>query len=74
MLILSRKVGEVVCIGADVRIRVTSAGHGKVRLGIEAPADVKVLRAELVPGRGKGGPGGPAPQPPPRPNEKGGTP
>lgn len=49
MLVLSRKVHEKLLIGDDVVITVVDCGNGRVRLGIEAPIDVKVLRAELVP-------------------------
>jgi carbon storage regulator len=47
MLVLSRKVGEHVCIGDDVRITVVSTGSNKVRIGIEAPDDVRVDRDEV---------------------------
>jgi carbon storage regulator CsrA len=48
MLVLSRKVGEDILIGKDVRIRVIAAQRGRVRLGILAPSGVEVLRAELA--------------------------
>jgi carbon storage regulator len=48
MLVLSRKVGQDILIGKRVRVRVIAAGRGQVRLGILAPDDVKVLRAELA--------------------------
>lgn len=46
MLILSRRTGGVewIQIGPGVRVRVLSARHGVVRLGIEAPDEVEVLR------------------------------
>jgi carbon storage regulator len=47
MLVLTRKEGEKVCIGDDVVITVVANGNDRVRLGIEAPRDVVVLRAEL---------------------------
>jgi carbon storage regulator len=53
MLVLTRKVGERIRIGEDIIVTVTSLGHGKVRLGIDAPRAVPVLRAELMPGKGK---------------------
>ena len=49
MLVLSRKCGQVFVI--DGRIVVTLLGvrgGGQVRLGIEAPADVSIVRAELA--------------------------
>jgi carbon storage regulator len=48
MLVLSRKVGEDIIIGKHVRVRVIDAKRGQVRLGVSAPRDVEVLRAELV--------------------------
>ena len=48
MLILSRLVGERILIGDNVEVEVIEAGYGKVRLGITAPRDVKVLRKELL--------------------------
>lgn len=48
MLVLSRGVGEAVRVGSLVSVRVLSARGGKVKLGIEAPEDVKLLREELA--------------------------
>ena len=47
MLVLTRKAGESVRIGADVRVTVVSASGGQVRIGIEAPGDVRVHREEV---------------------------
>jgi carbon storage regulator len=47
MLVLGRKVGEKIHICSDIIITVLLARGNKIRLGIEAPADVPVLRAEL---------------------------
>jgi carbon storage regulator CsrA len=47
MLILSRQSGEAIRIGPDIRIVVTHVGGGKVRLGIEGPKDMRILREEL---------------------------
>jgi len=47
MLVLSRKTGEVITIGGDVKITVVSVDRGVVRLGIEAPRDVPVHRKEV---------------------------
>lgn len=49
MLVLSRKLGEEIVIGDSIVLRVISAGHGRVRLGIDAPPDVPIKRAELLP-------------------------
>ena len=48
MLVLTRKKNEMIRIGNDIVVKVISTGRGKVKLGIEAPVDVRVLRAELV--------------------------
>jgi carbon storage regulator len=48
MLILTRKQSETIQIGDNVTIRVIKTSEGRVRLGIEAPADVRILRGELA--------------------------
>jgi carbon storage regulator len=47
MLVLTRKVGAKVVIGSNVTLTVLETQGGRVRLGIEAPAEVAVLRSEL---------------------------
>ena len=47
MLVLTRKVGEKLVIGNTIRISVVSIGPGRVKLGIEAPADVTIDREEI---------------------------
>jgi carbon storage regulator len=47
MLILSRRAGESMTIGNDIKVRVVSVSGNQVRLGIEAPREVKVLREEI---------------------------
>lgn len=48
MLVLSRKVGERIQIGADITVTVVRLADGAVRLGIEAPPHVSVVRRELM--------------------------
>jgi carbon storage regulator len=48
MLVLNRRHGEKIFIGKDITVTVQLIDRGKVRLGIEAPAQVKILRAELA--------------------------
>lgn len=48
MLILGRRAGESVIIGGDVRIVVLAADRRGVRLGIEAPAQVSIVREEIL--------------------------
>lgn len=49
MLVLSRRLGEKIYIGADICITVVDIDRGKIRLGIEAPRDVPIYRQELLP-------------------------
>ncbi len=44
MLVLTRRSGESILIGSDVRVRVLRASGSRVRLGIEAPDDVRIVR------------------------------
>jgi carbon storage regulator len=48
MLVLGRKAGERIYIGNDIYVVVQRVNGNTVRLAIEAPADVKILRGELV--------------------------
>ena len=47
MLVLTRKLGENIRIGDSVKITVLEVRSGQVKLGIEAPSDVKVHREEI---------------------------
>lgn len=47
MLVLSRKLGETIVIAGDIKITVVEVRGDKVRLGIEAPADIPVHRQEV---------------------------
>jgi carbon storage regulator len=47
MLVLSRKIGEVITIGSSVKVTVLSFDRGVVRLGIEAPKSIPVHRKEV---------------------------
>ncbi|MBW7886907.1 MAG: carbon storage regulator CsrA [Bacteroidetes bacterium] len=47
MLILSRKIEEVIKIGDTISIKVLGVQDGQVRLGIEAPKEIKIFRAEV---------------------------
>lgn len=49
MLVLARKLDEVICIGDKIRIKVVEFRPGIVKLGIEAPDDVVIMRKELLP-------------------------
>jgi carbon storage regulator len=47
VLVLTRKNGESLRIGAGIRVTVVSTSGGQVRLGIEAPTRVPVFREEV---------------------------
>jgi carbon storage regulator len=48
MLILTRHAGETVVIGEDITITVLGLPGNQVRIGIDAPRDVRVMREELL--------------------------
>jgi carbon storage regulator len=48
MLVLSRKVGQRILVGDDIAITVVRLTSGGVRLGIEAPPELPVVREELA--------------------------
>ena len=47
-LVLSRKIGEIICIGDDIEVMVTAIDGDRVRLGVSAPVAVPVFRSELL--------------------------
>jgi len=47
MLILTRRIGEVLLIGDNIKVTIAGIKGGQVRLGIEAPKDVSVDREEI---------------------------
>jgi carbon storage regulator len=48
MLILTRRIGETLFIGDDITIKVVGINGNQVRIGIDAPLDVHVVRSELL--------------------------
>ncbi|MDD2837674.1 MAG: carbon storage regulator CsrA [Sulfuricurvum sp.] len=48
MLILSRKLDESIIIADTITVKVVSIEKGVVKLGIDAPHNIRVLRSELV--------------------------
>lgn len=50
MLVLSRKKEEEIRIGDEITIKVISIKGGGVRLGIDAPKDISIVRSELLSG------------------------
>ena len=47
MLVLTRKVGEQIIIGGNIKIMITAIKGDKIRIGIVAPPDVRVDREEV---------------------------
>lgn len=48
MLILSRRVGDAILIEGGIRIVIIACDRKGVRIGVEAPSDVSILREEIV--------------------------
>ena len=48
MLCLSRKAGERIVIGDSIEITVIKVQGNRVRIGIEAPKDINIVRQELI--------------------------
>jgi carbon storage regulator len=47
MLVLTRRTGEQIIIGDNIRVTVVNLGPGRVKIGIEAPPDVRIDREEV---------------------------
>ena len=48
MLVLARKADESILIGDNIHVKVISIEKGVVKLGIEAPSDITIIRDELA--------------------------
>ena len=48
MLVLTRKENEVIQIGDGIRVTVVRIQGGRVRIGIDAPNDVRIMRSEIA--------------------------
>lgn len=48
MLVLSRKAGEEIIIGDDIRLVVNRISGNRVTIGIAAPHDIHIVRGELM--------------------------
>ncbi|SHH20567.1 carbon storage regulator [Tepidibacter thalassicus] len=46
MLVLGRKIGEYVVIGGMIKVKVIEGGRGRLRLAIDAPKDMDIIRGE----------------------------
>ncbi|MGL4460851.1 MAG: carbon storage regulator [Planctomycetia bacterium] len=49
MLVLTRKPGQELIIGGNIRVKVLSVSGGRIRLGIAAPPEVDIVRDDVVP-------------------------
>ena len=47
MLVLTRKLGESIVIDNSIKVTITSIDRNKIRIGIEAPPEVRVDREEV---------------------------
>jgi carbon storage regulator len=47
MLVLSRKVGETIQIEGQIKVKILRIDSNRVRVGVEAPDDVRIVRGEL---------------------------
>lgn len=47
MLVLQRRIGESICVGDDVEVRVLSIRNRQVKIGVIAPKHVEIRRSEL---------------------------
>ncbi len=47
MLILGRKEGEEILLGNDIKLKIVEINKGTIKIGIDAPKEVLVLRGEL---------------------------
>ena len=48
MLVISRRVGEELKIGEDIYIKIIDIDKNQVKIGLEAPKEITILRMELV--------------------------
>lgn len=48
MLVLSRRASESLVIGENITITILDIGRGQVRIGIDAPKSVNIVRDELL--------------------------
>lgn len=47
MLILTRKPGQSIMIGNDIKVMVSVDKHGNIKVGVDAPRDIAIYREEI---------------------------
>lgn len=55
MLVLQRKENESIMIGDDIKVTIVRTQHSNVRIGIDAPEEIEIMREELIGQRQFGG-------------------
>lgn len=50
MLVLTRKRDEVIQIGDNIVIKILKTGKGAIKIGVDAPGNIRVIRGELLEG------------------------
>lgn len=53
MLVLTRKRDEVIQIGDNIVIKILKTGKGAIKIGVDAPEHIRVIRGELIEGESK---------------------
>jgi len=48
MLVLGRRIGQKILIGDKIEVLVVDIGGGNVKIGVEAPRNIRILRDELL--------------------------
>lgn len=48
MLVLTRRTNESILLGDDIKITILEVDSDRIKIGIEAPQSMKILRAELL--------------------------
>lgn len=48
MLVLSRRVNEAIKVGDDITLKILEVDGDRIKIGIEAPHNMKIMRAELL--------------------------
>lgn len=48
MLVLSRKIGEKILVGDNIQVTILEARGNRIRVGIEAPRNVRIQREEVI--------------------------